>query len=663
MKCIELIGVKVNLGKYVVKIIATYRPPNTNPSDTIHDIDQLLKNLGNGNVVIAGDLNINLAKQTNITSDYENLLLSYGLIQHVKMFTRITKNSATLIDHCISNMNDLNAMVIHEMCADHQTILSTFGEKDISKQNSSKAVSTVDRVHMDKTIENLKKVDWKLWDEQTKNLNIDDTYDSFQNIIKNSLELQKVKSRKMKPLKNWMTTNLLMQRLEVAKARKKFYKSRTEANENLYKSMNKEYRKDVNTAKSVYYTNRLRKAGKDSRLIWTVIKEVLNRKSKDETHKSIMHNNIEVTNKLEIANCFSEHYKNAAVDKIKALNSSMNFEQFLNKEEEMKNTFQLKEISRMETWFYIKSVKPKNSQGFDGIPSRLMNLAANMLVVPMTHIINKCFKDGSFPNALKTAKICPIDKKKGIPGPAGFRPVSLLSPFSKVIEKAAADQLQNHLTKNVENERQFAYKPKHSCVHAILLTRHLIEAELEKGNYVALVLIDLSLAFDTVECSKILPEKLKHYGATKNTVAFFKSFFTERKLYTVWDGVNSKKVDLYNYSCVQGSCLGPLIFNTYSNDLRHNTESELVGFADDTNIIRSDKNPNNLIRTMNKDLTNIQSYMTENTLMLNKSKSYFMIFKPKGGKTIPITEKMHINNTEIERVKVTRFLGIWIDKD
>ena len=83
-------------------------------------------------------------------------------------------------------MNDLNAMVIHEMCADHQTILSTFGEKDISKQNRSKAVSTVDRVHMDKTIENLKKVDWKLWDEQTKNLNIDDTYDSFQNIIKNS---------------------------------------------------------------------------------------------------------------------------------------------------------------------------------------------------------------------------------------------------------------------------------------------------------------------------------------------------------------------------------------------------------------------------------------------------------------------------------------------
>ena len=87
------------------------------------------------------------------------------------------------------------------------------------------------------------------------------------------------------------------------------------------------------------------------------------------------------------------------------------------------------------------------------------------------------------------------------------------------------------------------------------------------------------------------------------------------------------------------------MFNTYSNNLRHSTECKLVGFADDTNVIRSDKNPNNLTRTMNKDLTNIHSYMTENTLMLNKSKSYFMIFKPKGGKTMPITEKMFINNT------------------
>ena len=222
-----------------------------------------------------------------------------------------------------------------------------------------------------------------------------------------------------------------MQRLNVVKARKKFYKSRTEANENLYKSMNKEYKKEVIKAKWVYYTNRLAKAGKDSTLIWTIINEVLNRKSKDETHKSIMYNNIEITNKLDIANCFSEHYKNAAVDKIKALNSNMNCEQFLNKDEEMKNTFQLEEISRMETWFYIKAVSPKNSQGFDGIPSKLMNFAASTLVVLMTQIINKCFRDGSFPKATQQPKSVQLTKRKVFQDRPVFVQLVYLVPFQR----------------------------------------------------------------------------------------------------------------------------------------------------------------------------------------------------------------------------------------
>ena len=168
------------------------------------------------------------------------------------------------------------------------------------------------------------------------------------------------------------------------------------------------------------------------------------------------------------------------------------------------------------------------------------------------------------------AKICPV-YKKGSPEPANFRPISLLSCFSKVIEKAAADQLASHFKNNLENERQFAYKANHSCLHAILLTRHKIEMELEKGNYVCLVLIDLSLAFDTLECGKILPSKMKHYGADDRTSQFFKSFFTDRSLYTEWKGVSSEPVKMYNHSCVQGSCLGPPSYNFYTQDLKNVT--------------------------------------------------------------------------------------------
>ena len=109
----------------------------------------------------------------------------------------------------------------------------------------------------------------------------------------------------------------------------------------------------------------------------------------------------------------------------------MNFEQFLNKNEEMKNTFKLKEINRMETWFYIKSVEPKNSQGFDCIPSKLMNLAASTLVVPMTHIINKCFKDGAFQMHSKQPKSVQLTKRKEFQDQPVFVQLVYLVPFQK----------------------------------------------------------------------------------------------------------------------------------------------------------------------------------------------------------------------------------------
>ena len=90
MKCLEVIGAKVTLGKYVVKIISIYRSPSSNQVDSIQDLDTVLQLLGNGNAIIAGDVNLNLAKQTNITLDYENLLTNHGFNQSVKFFTRLT---------------------------------------------------------------------------------------------------------------------------------------------------------------------------------------------------------------------------------------------------------------------------------------------------------------------------------------------------------------------------------------------------------------------------------------------------------------------------------------------------------------------------------------------------------------------------------------------
>ena len=101
--------------------------------------------------------------------------------------------------------------------------------------------------------------------------------------------------------------------------------------------------------------------------------------------------------------------------------------------------------SKENTWRIIKSINPKKSSGFDGIPSKLIHISAAALVTPLNAIINKGFESGNFPKTLKLAKISPIDKKKGKKTPENHRPLSQLSGFSKILETAINEQLRNHI--------------------------------------------------------------------------------------------------------------------------------------------------------------------------------------------------------------------------
>ena len=176
-----------------------------------------------------------------------------------------------------------------------------------------------------------------------------------------------------------------------------------------------------------------------------------------------------------------------------------------------------------------------------------------------------------------------------------------------------------------------------------------------------MALIDLSLAFDTIETESILPAKLKYYGADDKTTSFFKNFFTKRKQYVEWDTLKSKTRDMHNHSCVQGSCLGAPIFNYYTMDLQKISNFSLICFADDTNAILANKDINELARSANTELEKINQYMAANTLLINKQKTAYMIFSPKGAKKQALNEKIYIGDTQILQVKQAKYLGIILD--
>ena len=166
-----------------------------------------------------------------------------------------------------------------------------------------------------------------------------------------------------------------------------------------------------------------------------------------------------------------------------------------------------------------------------------------------------------------------------------YRPVANIPFLSKVIEKIAATQAYNYReTYNLIPSMQSAYRKHHSTETTLLRMTNDILRKIDRRQDVVLVLLDLSVAFDTID-HVILVERLESYfGFSKLTLNWFRSYLENRRQsITTGDQVSNPRA--LRYGVAQGSILGPLLFTLYIAPLqeviaRHNLNS--LFYADDT---------------------------------------------------------------------------------
>ena len=238
------------------------------------------------------------------------------------------------------------------------------------------------------------------------------------------------------------------------------------------------------------------------------------------------------------------------------LDSSKPFKNFL--KNSSLNSFLLKATSEFMYFIHklISQLNKGKALGPLSIPVTILKDNVNILSTPLSFIINRSFEQGVFPESLKTAQVTPVHKKEDTLTISNYRPISLLSVFSKILEKSMYNRIYSFLCKHkLINTTQFGFRSKHSTEHALISLIETIKKYLDDGEIVCGVFIDSQKAFDTVN-HEILLEKLKHYGIRSKQNDWFRSFLTNKKQYVSMEGFFSQ-TKIVKFSVPQFSTLGP----------------------------------------------------------------------------------------------------------
>ena len=261
---------------------------------------------------------------------------------------------------------------------------------------------------------------------------------------------------------------------------------------------------------------------------------------------------------------------------------------------------------------------------------------------------------------MKYAEVIPLYKGKEFDKVVNYRPVSLLITISKVLEKAICSQVYQFLEQHkVLYDSQYGFRSKRSWEQAILeLTGRILDAK-NKEMHSAAMFLDLSKVFDTLDHS-ILLKKLDLYGLRGVCNDWFRDYLSDRKLVcrlTTNTGVTRSGIFDITYGTAQGSCLGPLLFTLFCNDIQLlPTYSKIILFADDTTLVYSHKNLKFLKYALEHDMALLSDWYRANKLSLNVHKTVLLKFWPEG-KSFDI----NIEGVPLINDHHVKFLGVWLD--
>ncbi len=267
----------------------------------------------------------------------------------------------------------------------------------------------------------------------------------------------------------------------------------------------------------------------------------------------------------------------------------------------------------------------------DPIPSHLLQAISPTLLPALAHIINTSLLTGIFPTAFKQARVTPLLKKPTLNTYLleNYRPVSLLPFIAKTIKQIVFNQVSLFLSQNSKlDANQSGFRSGHSTETALLSVTEALRIAKADSKSSALILLDLSATFDTVN-HQILLSTLSSLDITGIPLRWFESYLTGRSFRVACGGKVSKAHKLVT-GVPQGSVIGPLLFSTYTTSLAPIIQAHGFSYhfyADDTQLYLSFRPDDPTIPArISGCLADISAWMKEHHLQLNLAKTELLVF-------------------------------------
>ena len=673
---LENISIEFKLGKKYYIACSMYRPPNTNAKE-FNDLflDYLTKQckLANKQELIIGlDHNLDfLNKDKHVpTQLFIEQILDNDLMPVITKPTRITKHSATLIDNVLLSKGlsiEERSCIIETDLSDHLPSLvvvpNVYNKKCepleiVTRDTTPSKLTELNRlINLNVRLPNI---------NQSVNENFNVFHDQLLDCI-NEVCPEKVVTIPAKRVirEPWISKGLIKCSSRQLALYRAFLHDKSSQNESKYLNYRNTLKKVKRRCKIDHYHQKCSEFRQNTKKLWKIINQVKGKcQDKSTIITCLKIDNVKNYNSSNICDHLGKYFATVGENYASKIpNSEKNIKDYVVNIRSIEKSIYLRPCSETEIKRLIIQLPNKTSSGYDRISNKLLKCISNSIVKYLTPIFNQSITEGTFPDRMKHAEVIALYKQGDRCNVVNYRPISLLLTISKLLEKIMYSRTYEFLTQNESlYESQYGFRKKHSCEHAITELVGQIAKSLENKQYTIAVYLDLSKAFDTLS-HHVLYEKLDKYGIRGVALSWYKSYLTNRTMQAKCNSGNNTDVlssnFALNFGTPQSSCLGPLLFLIFCNDLIKILENcRGILFADDTTVYKSNKSLKYLIWNVNQDLNKISDWFRANQLTLNTSKTVCMLFSPKKTKEMV---NLIVNNEHVKQVDYTKFLGVWID--